>query len=379
MARDYQTDPQLSVEEAKSGIANYLRRAAKAPFKVANAILPLGAIGEAAKNTTIGAVNAMMPTPSRSGADPAYGIAKAPTIIQQAVQQPEKYDTLRSVNDPRRGTQAPGAAPLNYNNAMSKGSGSLTGRGITQFTPQQQVIQAPKRQMQSIQQLNAPSGLATPNPVFSKSDIADMTPTQTPTNAGGAAMALGLTKLRGRMNQANNNQALGIYNAQSDNADRVAGQGIAQQKNALETYDSLGRREAQQQSIAQSVQTMGAERLKIAEQQYLQGLHTQLAALPANDPKRTALIQKIHDLSGPVGEQYKFEQVKGTDPTGMIPTQDIVRINTQTGQAEKLNLGVPKTQIQHGAPVAISTAEQLAALPSGTQYTAPDGTTRIKR
>ena len=343
MARDYRADPQLSVDDAKAGISNFAKKVAKAPFIPAEIGIDLF------KKSAIGAVNSIMPTPSVSGADPAYGIAKppvtqvAPTIAQATTAQPKQYDTLKSVNSMKDGTQAWGSPHYGINPGLNEGKGTLTGSsGTTNLSNANWRQTEAPQPVQGTIGSNAPSGLATPNPVFTRSDISDMTPTNTgSTNAGGAAMKLGLMKVRGRMNDANNQQALGIYNAQSQAQDRAAGQGIARQKSALDAYDSFNRGEVGKQTIAQGAQTMEAQKQQYAAQQHLQGLHTQLAALPENDPKRAALIQQINDLSGPVGEQYKFETVKGTAADSLTPTQDIVRINTRTGQAEKVNLGTP--------------------------------------
>lgn len=124
--------------------------------------------------------------------------------------------------------------------------------------------------------------------------------------------------------------------------------GAAKQRVAIE-------QNARQQGIAQQnansenqVRGLGvrAGQAKLDQDTQLRELHNQLQALPANDPRRTALIQQITDQSPNPGEQYKFETVKGVAADGITPTQEIARLNTRTGTGEKLNLSAPATQNQ---------------------------------
>lgn len=413
MARDYRTDPQLSVDDAKTGIGNYLSMAAKAPFKVANAILPLGAMANDIPNAAAATMDSILPTPSAPGGDASYGIAKAPTIQQATQPSPaantsadlqQKYPAINSISSQSRGTLAPDAPRPVYGNGMQDGTGSLTNSTTKATTPLTNanwkvadqntaiaantgIAQAPT--IQQAVQPNAPDkngivkdkdgfelaqyskpsiAAATAAPVNTVQQIYDMamqyanatgdsrpeivasrfhTAMQGLTGAAGAQSQQENADT-GQLNAANNataqqNQnALGIRTANRMDAESQANLGIARQKTALEAYDSFNRGKVGDASIAASVASTAHTQQQVAREKQVQDLRDQLSVLPANDTSRNALIQRINDLASPIGEQYKFETVKGTDEkTGMIPTQDIVRINTRTGQAEKLNLAAP--------------------------------------
>ena len=141
--------------------------------------------------------------------------------------------------------------------------------------------------------------------------------------------------------------------------------GLRRQDLAGNQAERAGQEQERGLGIQQKTQQMAGE-------SQMRELRQKLSTLPEGK-ERDALTQQINDISGAGIPKYQFETEQGVDPATGMPTKTLYRV----GKKGELVPAVGGQQ--QGAVVKVGSKQELDALPSGTQYTAPDGSIRVKR
>jgi hypothetical protein len=128
---------------------------------------------------------------------------------------------------------------------------------------------------------------------------------------------------------------------------------LSQQREARAATESAA-------TIGELAQRMQRGEFEFGRARQVAGLQDQLAALPANDPRRQELSSLLSTVSG--GSEYELKEVEGgTDKFGAKSPGSLVRFNKKTGETQAVATNQGNGQIPASAIDALRANPKLAA------------------
>lgn len=140
--------------------------------------------------------------------------------------------------------------------------------------------------------------------------------------------------------------------------------------------DQLSRiRAAAESRIASAGSETMLRQQEASQKEQMQAIQQEMLQPGITDKRKAQLAEALHGMRG-AGDVWMPYQAK--DAMGM-PTGEMTLYNRVTGDSKPMGgTGSQPGSAASGAPQKIMTADDLAKLPAGTRYTAPDGSIRIK-